>query len=157
MNRNLVLQTPTDTRRFGRILGELCESGDIICMSGELGSGKTTMTQAIAEGAGVDPQEYVCSPSFAILHEYRGAIPIYHMDFYRLSGSDEVAELGLDEYFYRPGLTIIEWCEKALELVPEKRLCLELTIGAGQKRCLTLASSALRWCENIERLLDAVR
>ncbi len=109
--------------RLAVLLGSLCRAGDIVCLEGELGAGKTTLTQALARGAGIDDQEYVSSPTFAYMNEYKGIIPLYHMDFYRLESSDDVLELGLDEYFYRSGITVIEWPERATEAIPETCLC----------------------------------
>ena len=85
---------------LGRLLGELALPGDVICLDGDLGAGKTTLTQAIARGLDVPNTCYVTSPSFAIFHEYPGRIPLYHMDFYRLQDSLEIVELGFEEYFY---------------------------------------------------------
>lgn len=132
--QTIVLKTLADTLAFGRLLGQLAQPGDVICLDGDLGAGKTTLTQAIAAGLEVPPEEYVTSPSFAILHEYQGRMPLYHMDFYRLSDAAEVSDLGLDEYFFLSGLTVLEWCERAENLVPASRLRLTLTIGQDESR-----------------------
>ncbi|MEJ2057385.1 MAG: tRNA (adenosine(37)-N6)-threonylcarbamoyltransferase complex ATPase subunit type 1 TsaE [Desulfofustis sp.] len=101
------------TARFGLILGSECKPGDIICLGGELGAGKTTLAQALALGIGIDKAERVNSPTFALVHEYQGEVIIYHMDFYRLGSDDDVVELGLDEYFYTDGIAMIELlCKK---------------------------------------------
>ena len=104
--------------------------GDIICLDGDLGAGKTTLTQAIAKGLEVPETCYVTSPSFAILHEYPGRMPLYHMDFYRLQDSLEIEDLGFEEYFYLSGLTVIEWSQRGEGLLPEHCLYLRLeTVG----------------------------
>lgn len=122
----LYLQNLEETRFFGGKLGELALPGDVICLDGDLGAGKTTLTQAIARGLEVPDSEYVTSPSFAVLHQYPGRIPLYHMDFYRLHDALEILDLGLDEYFSLSGLTVIEWPSRASGILPDDRL--ELTI-----------------------------
>ena len=131
--------------RLGTILGRMCIAGDIICLGGELGAGKTTLTQAIARGAGVDKREYVSSPTFAYMHEYKGVIPFYHMDFYRLGSSDDVLELGLDEFFYQAGITVIEWPERAVQVIPQTHLLLQIEIIDQQQRKITMSSPDLTW------------
>jgi len=143
--RTIVLKNLADTLAFGRFLGQSAQPGDVICLDGDLGAGKTTLTQAIAVGLEVPPQEYVTSPSFAIFHEYQGRLPLYHMDFYRLTDAAEVADLGLDEYFSLTGLTVLEWCERAEELVPPTRLRLTLTIGPDESRIVICDFGAGTW------------
>jgi tRNA threonylcarbamoyladenosine biosynthesis protein TsaE len=139
------LSTLVDTEGFGVQLGLLASPGDVICLDGELGAGKTTLTQAIAKGLQVPPSYYVSSPSFAILHEYPGRIPLYHMDFYRLTTSVEVEELGFEEYFYMSGLTVIEWSEKAAEVLPAERLALHIRIEAGSERIVRCTYVTEKW------------
>jgi len=123
---SVYLKDLTETRFFGCKLGELAIPGDVICLDGDLGAGKTTLTQAIARGLQVPDSEYVTSPSFAVLHQYPGRIPLYHMDFYRLHDASEILDLGLDEYFSLAGLTVIGWPTRATGILPDGRL--ELTI-----------------------------
>lgn len=120
------LSNLTATEKLGRILGETAVPGQVICLDGDLGSGKTTLTQAIARGLGVPDEQYVTSPTFTIMHAYEGRMAMYHMDFYRLLHGTEVFDLGFDEYFYLDGLTVIEWSSKALDMLPEERLSLEI-------------------------------
>ena len=145
-----VLSTsPESTLDIGKKLGSICEPGDVICLAGDLGAGKTTMAQAIAAGFGVDESEYVTSPTFAIMHEYRGRIPIYHMDFYRLGSSEDVMELGLEDYFHGDGLTLIEWFERARDLLPESVLVIHLNYMDESSREISLHSEFPRWREKI--------
>lgn len=127
-----------DTLKLGTLLGRLAGPGDVICLDGDLGAGKTALSQAIARGLGVPETCYVTSPSFAILHEYQGRIPMYHMDFYRLQDSGEVEDLGFDEYFYLAGLTVIEWSIRAVDLLPDERLILVITQSDDLSRTVTL-------------------
>ncbi len=150
----IVLTSLAQTGRFGRLLGALCVPGDVIALGGDLGAGKTALTQAIAAGAGVDPAEYVNSPSFALLHEYHGRIPFYHMDFYRLHGADDVVALGLDEYLYRSGIAVVEWYERAESVFPGSTLFVDLDIVDAGRRFAHLRSDALSWQQRIEELTD---
>ncbi len=122
---NCIIANLEETGILGYAIGELASPGDIITLNGELGAGKTTLTQSIAAGLGVK-ERYITSPSFAILHEYQGRLPLYHFDFYRLNESGEVEEHGFSEYFYRNGLCVIEWAEIGEEFLPQKRLAITL-------------------------------
>lgn len=123
---DITLDSEEHTQGFGVFLGENASGGDVICLDGDLGAGKTTLTQAIAKGMRVDDKYYVTSPSFNVFHEYPGRIPLYHMDFYRLRGADDVIDMGLDEYFYMAGVTVIEWASKAESILPADRLSINL-------------------------------
>ncbi len=149
------LETLNRTVSFGRALGGLLKKGDLVCLDGDLGAGKTTLTQAIAQGLDVKPQYYVSSPSFNILHEYPGRETLYHMDFYRLHNSDDVIEMGLDEYFYLSGVTVIEWSSKAVDILPETRLAIFLKQSIEQSgRTAVCSYAAEYWQARIDRLAD---
>lgn len=150
--RSIVLDDLAATERFGRMLGEVALGGDILCLDGELGAGKTTLVQAIAQGLEIGGEYYVTSPSFAILHEYPGRIPLYHMDFYRLQGSGDVIDLGFEEYFYGYGLTVIEWAERAREILPEERLSLRLQGHDLERRLVAISGGGGYWQRVIARL-----
>jgi tRNA threonylcarbamoyladenosine biosynthesis protein TsaE len=128
------LESQEETSILGVELGKIALPGDVVCLDGDLGAGKTTLCQSIALGLGVPEDCYVTSPSFAILHEYAGRIPLYHMDFYRLNDAVEVADLGFEEYFYEKGITIIEWSKRAEGLMPTERLNLEIIINQDLSR-----------------------
>jgi tRNA threonylcarbamoyladenosine biosynthesis protein TsaE len=123
-----------DTERLGVAIGSISKKGDCICLKGNLGAGKTTLTQAIALGLQVPQQCYVTSPSFAVMHEYSGRIPLYHMDFYRLNDSNDILDLGLEEYFYLDGLTVIEWAERATDILPDDRVTIEIKLKNDETR-----------------------
>lgn len=141
---------------MGNILGSMAEPGDIITLAGLLGAGKTALTQAIARGLGVDPRIYVTSPTFSFLHEYQGRIPLYHMDLYRLAGEDEIESLGLPEYFYGSGLTVIEWPERLGSLMPPERLHVALAIAGETARSATLAGYGGRWQKKVAEIAAMV-
>ncbi len=130
---NMNLQTMTD---FAKLWGSKLISGDIICLDGDLGAGKTTMTQSIAEGMGI--LEYVTSPSYTIICEYSGQIPLYHMDVYRLGDEDELFELGFDEYIYGDGVCVIEWASKIENSIPKDAIRVHISVMDGGKSRLLL-------------------
>lgn len=115
---------PEETLKIGRILGSLLQPGDVVCLIGDLGSGKTVIAQGIALGQGCE--EGARSPTFALVHEYPGRCPIYHIDLYRLERPEEILELGWEEYLYGRGISVIEWAEKAEGLLPEERLTIQI-------------------------------
>lgn len=107
-----------ETEKFGLFLGENLRPGDVVCLNGDLGAGKTTLTKSIAKGLGID--DYVTSPTFTIVNEYYGKTDLYHIDTYRLDDMVDVDYLGFDEYFYSDGVTIVEWAEKIRDALPEE-------------------------------------
>lgn len=127
------------TEIFGRHLGSQARPGDIITLEGGLGAGKTTLTQFIGLGLGVPPDCYITSPTFSLLHEYPGRIPLYHLDLYRLSAAD-IFELGFEEYLYGEGLTVIEWPDRLEELMPANRLHICLAFSAETARLARLTA-----------------
>jgi tRNA threonylcarbamoyladenosine biosynthesis protein TsaE len=143
--KTILLKTLADTQTFGRLLGQVAQPGDVICLDGDLGAGKTTLTQSIALGLEVPEGEYVTSPSFAILHEYQGRMPLYHMDFYRLTDVTDVLDLGLDEYLFLSGLAVIEWCKRAGDCIPSTRLKINMTTLPDESRQLVCDLGTGTW------------
>ena len=153
---SLELSSLKRTEALGISLGKIVESGDIITLHGPLGSGKTTLTQAIGRGLGVDPRIYITSPTFSLLHEYQGRIPLYHMDLYRLAGEDEIESIGLQEYFFGNGVTVIEWPEKLGSLMPAERLDLVLVISGETSRTANLTGRSDLWQKKVAEILSMV-
>lgn len=150
MNQNsIVLSSPEETKQFGLRLGQLAQPGDVICLDGGLGAGKTTLTQAIAIGLEVPEDCYVTSPTFAILHDYTGRLALYHMDFYRLKNSAEIEDLGFEEFFYQSGLAVIEWPDKAKHLIPESRLYLMIRITGESSRIIECDFGVSDWQQRL--------
>ena len=116
------------TRAFALELAEGLEKGDLIALSGDLGTGKTAFTRYIAEGLGIT--ETVTSPTFTIIQEYRsGRLPLYHFDVYRVNDEDELFELGYEEYFYGDGVCVVEWADLIEDLLPEGALRIHIDYG----------------------------
>jgi tRNA threonylcarbamoyladenosine biosynthesis protein TsaE len=126
--------SPEETIQLGQFIGEVLKPGSVIGLCGELGTGKTHLIKGLARGLGVDERYYVTSPSFTIINEYPGRIPLNHLDLYRLENTDQMEELGYEEYFYREGVTVIEWAEKVLPLLPENRLMVEISHLSENRR-----------------------
>jgi len=115
------------TEELGETLGKLLNGGEIICMTGDLGAGKTTLSQSIAKG--LDINDYVTSPTFTIINEYYGRHPLYHFDVYRINDVDEMYDLGYEDYFYGDGITIIEWANIIEDILPKERLNIDIKRG----------------------------
>ena len=101
-----------DTIALGKALGKKLKVGSVVALVGDLGSGKTVFTKGIAQGLGVKNARYVNSPTFVIIKEYKGRVPLYHFDLYRLDHHSSFDEMNYEEYFYGPGVTVIEWADK---------------------------------------------
>jgi tRNA threonylcarbamoyladenosine biosynthesis protein TsaE len=145
-------QSPEQTQLLGSYLGELAQKADVFLLVGELGTGKTCLVQGIAHGLAI--KEYAFSPTFVILREYHGRLPLYHIDFYRLDHVEEIADLGLEEYFYGDGVCVVEWAEKGLKVVPRDNLLITLhyipAYHTGRSICLK--PQGKRYYELIEQL-----
>lgn len=114
-----------DTQKLGQKLGQNAKAGEVYTLIGDLGVGKTVLTQGIAEGLGIT--EPICSPTFTIVQVYEeGRMPFYHFDVYRIGDIEEMDEIGYEDYFYGNGLTMIEWANLIEEILPEHRK--EITI-----------------------------
>ena len=146
----LVSSSPEQTQNLGKRLGELAQAGDVFLLTGNLGSGKTCLTQGVAWGLGI--KEYAFSPSFVIIREYKGRLPLYHVDFYRLDRIEEIADLGLEDYLYGQGLCVVEWAEKGLALMPEEHLLIHLSYVSGTERTISLEPRGHRYIELLSSL-----
>jgi len=123
-----------ETIEIGSKLAKKLKKGDIVALIGQLGSGKTVLTKGIAKGLGLKDVRYVNSPSFVIIKEYKGRLPLYHFDLYRLDKSYSLDSLSYDEYFYGDGVTVIEWADKIRKLLPSKYLEVKLSVIGENKR-----------------------
>ena len=122
----LISDSREQTVEIGRRIGAFLGSGDIVALIGELGSGKTCLTQGMAKGLGVAENVPVVSPTFTLVNEYPGRIPLVHLDVYRLSGPQDLEDMGYEEYFYGGGVVVIEWAEKVREILPEKTIVVRM-------------------------------
>lgn len=107
-----------ETIEIGKALGRILNTGDIVCINGDLGTGKTVFTNGIAKSLGI--KEHITSPTFTIVNEYSGRVPFYHFDVYRISDSEEMFEIGFEEYLYGEGIVVIEWADIIKDILPEE-------------------------------------
>jgi len=131
-------------------LGKLSQPGDVFLLVGGLGAGKTCLTQGIAWG--LDIEGYAASPSFVLINQYRGRIPLYHIDLYRLDSIEEVNELGMDDYLYGNGVCVVEWAEKAWAVLPRENLTVGMSFVSDTSRSITLSPNGKRYVEMISQL-----
>lgn len=145
------LKNLEETNEFGVKLGQLLKTGDILCLNGDLGAGKTTLTKSIGIGLGV--QEYITSPTFALINQYNGRIPVYHFDVYRLENVNEIYDLGFDDYFYGKGVCIIEWADKIETMIPKDRIVIDIKNGNNiDERILKITGYGNRFNELVKEL-----
>lgn len=122
--RRIISDSPQETVRAGEELAQTLLPGDNATIFGDLGSGKTVLIKGLCRGLGV--VEEVTSPTFILIHEYSGRVPVYHFDFYRIEKPEEILELGLDEYFNGDGICLVEWADRIIEFLPKKRIEIHL-------------------------------
>ncbi|MGP1474668.1 MAG: tRNA (adenosine(37)-N6)-threonylcarbamoyltransferase complex ATPase subunit type 1 TsaE [Treponema sp.] len=120
-----ITSSPEETVALGKKIGGMLKNGDVIAMQGTLAAGKTTITKGIAAALGIE--DTITSPTFCLISEYQGKMPLYHMDVYRLNGAEDFAELGTDDMIYGNGVSIIEWSEKIMTELPRKTILLKIT------------------------------
>lgn len=145
-----------DTQELGESLGEVLESGDVVCLFGDLGAGKTSIAQGIAWGVGFPPEDYISSPTFTLINEYVGRYPIYHMDFYRLQTAEEVWDMGIEEYLFGQGIVIIEWADRVDGYLPQERLEVWLRRVNIMQREITVTGIGHHYVDLMERWVQDV-
>ena len=150
-----ISQSPEDTKNLGFVIGNYSNPGDVVLLSGDLGTGKTCLTQGIAEGMGVEG--YVRSPTFVLVTIHQGSMPLYHMDLYRMDSSAEVLELGIDEYLYGDGLSAVEWADKAIEVFPEPYLLIQLSHIDETSRTIKITPVGSRYDNMINEIQNRLQ
>ncbi len=143
-------ESEQETTRLGTALARTLPRGAVIGLCGTLGSGKTRLVQAIASACGV-PSTTVLSPTFTLCNEYTGDRPIYHLDLYRIADSDELFELGFEEYLKTDGITCIEWADRFQEMMPEAYLEITIHVADVQKRRFELRANSIDYATALEQ------
>jgi tRNA threonylcarbamoyladenosine biosynthesis protein TsaE len=144
--------SPDETRRLGRALGESLRPGGFVGLEGPLGSGKTVLIQGVARGLGFEG--YVTSPTFVIVNEYEGRLPILHVDLYRISDIRELEDIGYREIYFGEGVALVEWADRAPEFLPRDRLSVVIRIESEQERELTFTAFGDEGVATLHRLRD---
>jgi tRNA threonylcarbamoyladenosine biosynthesis protein TsaE len=133
----LISNNSAETKAIGRQLANDVDAGSVLALKGELGSGKTLFTQGLV--AGLKSDAAVTSPTFTIVHEYQGGrLPVYHFDFFRLENRESALRLGLEDYFFSDGVSVIEWADRFPELIPEQARWISFEIKSERQRIITL-------------------
>jgi tRNA threonylcarbamoyladenosine biosynthesis protein TsaE len=136
---------PDETRMLAERLGRLLRPGDVLCLVGDLGAGKTTFTQGLALGLGLPPDEPVNSPTFTLIAEHPGGrLPLYHFDVYRLADSSGLYDLAFDEYIDSDGVVVIEWADRVADALPPDRLDIVLAAATETERVLRFIPRGVR-------------
>lgn len=151
----VVTKSGDETIELGARLGKLLQPGDFIALEGELGAGKTQFAKGVAAGLDVDPATPVTSPTYTILNIYQGRMPLYHFDLYRLHGSDEVEELGFEEYFSGSGACLVEWPERLGEEMPAQVVTVAFAHAGGDLRTLSFSAAGERAAALLSELFSA--
>ncbi len=140
---DLISHSVEQTRRIASRLATLLRDGDVLLLEGQLGAGKTAFTQGIAAGLGI--HDYVNSPTFVLVNEYPGTIPLYHIDLYRLDDPRQAIDIGIEDYIGGDGVTVIEWPERGGEFMPTERLLIRLTYLSETKRTIRFSATGRRY------------
>lgn len=149
---SVITSSPEQTWQIGRELGSLLDAGDTVCLYGDLGAGKTSISYGIALGLEVRDQ-YITSPTFTFINEYQGRVPLYHIDLYRLNDPSELENIGFGEYIDSDGVTVIEWADRAEDELPEECLSVYLSAVDDHSREIGFLAEGDRYV----KLLDELR
>ncbi|MFQ5731508.1 MAG: tRNA (adenosine(37)-N6)-threonylcarbamoyltransferase complex ATPase subunit type 1 TsaE [Planctomycetaceae bacterium] len=145
-----------ETRQIGATLAAALAPGDVVALIGDLGAGKTRLVQAVAEALGVDRAD-VTSPTFVLIQEYDGRIPLYHFDTYRLNDLDEFLELGAEELFEGDGVCLVEWADRVADALPADHLRCEIAIAGEQQRILHFTATGPRSQRIVDMLVSSLQ
>lgn len=138
---SFISHSPDETERFGEQLGLLLRPGSFLALRGGLGGGKTCFTRGVVASLVPGSAHMVASPTFAIMNSYQGDVPVYHFDFYRLCGDDDIVELGFEDFFYGAGVCIVEWSERINQLMPADHIVITFDFLDEQRRGIDIAAT----------------
>jgi tRNA threonylcarbamoyladenosine biosynthesis protein TsaE len=130
---NILSKSPARTKKIGEKIGKKLKKGDVIALIGGLGAGKTVITKGIMSGMEVRSHR-ITSPTFVLMNVYKGRLPVYHFDVYRLNSINEMIDLGYEDYFYGDGVTIVEWADKIEKLLPKNCIKIKINIVGERER-----------------------
>lgn len=152
----IISRSVNDTKNIGRQIAKKLKPGDIICLFGQLGSGKTVLTKGIAKGLKIKESK-VISPSFVLIREHsKGRLPLYHFDLYRLKNSCEILALGYEEYFYDDGVSVVEWADRLKSLTPNEFLKIDLKLKSDSQRRIKFSAFGGRYKELLKKIHEDI-
>jgi tRNA threonylcarbamoyladenosine biosynthesis protein TsaE len=146
-----------DTQVLAEMLGGLLTEGIVIALIGDLGSGKTTFVQGLARGLQVPAEYYITSPTFTLINEYPGRLPLYHVDLYRIDRSEEIEDIGLYDIMRGDGVTVIEWAERILAELPKERIQIHFELTDDQCRQIKISATGSIAVPILEHIDKTVR
>jgi len=152
--KNIIYSTTSDgeTIRLGKAVGSVLFPGDVLGVVGTLGSGKTWFAKGVGLGLGVPPETVITSPSFALVNEYEGRVPFFHMDLYRLRGLEDFLAAGLEEVISEDGVALVEWAERCPQALPEQTVWVSFAIEGENERRIEISGSHPRALEILKAL-----
>ena len=148
---NVLSKSTDQTLELGEKLARHLRKGDIVCLEGDLGSGKTTLIKGIAKGLHIAPEK-VNSPTFVLMNAYHGRLPLYHFDLYRLEAIHEISSIGYEEFLYGDGVAVIEWAERLGQLTPKEYLRIELAHKGENQRLIKIFPAGTRYSQLVDSL-----
>ncbi len=151
---SVVSHSVEETRRLGEVLGRELEGGDVVALRGELGSGKTCLTQGIGLGLGVDPGVAITSPTFTLVGEYPARVALRHADFYRVEDYGRLILAGFEDLLDSEGVLVVEWPERFPEALPEERLEILMELVSASERRISLGGEGERATELARRVME---
>ncbi len=149
--------SPFETEALGAGIGSLLTPGSFLALRGDLGGGKTCLVRGIVSSVAPQSSHLVASPTYAIMNCYPGDVPVYHFDFYRLTGDDDIRELGFEEFFYGDGVCVVEWSERLTELMPDDTLILLFEYAGDDHRLITITGTGKKSDTLLEQLAERLR
>lgn len=146
MNKKIKIKSGSEkeTKELGFFLGKKSRSGFVLCLSGDLGTGKTTFVKGMAKALAIEESQ-VNSPTFVLMNIYEGKLPVYHFDLYRLGNSEEIMGIGYEEYLYGEGLAVVEWAEKLEDLTPDEYLLIHFAHKKEDERLIEIKAFGKRY------------
>ncbi len=147
----LTSQGVADTIRIGRRIGEALTAGDVLALCGCLGAGKTHLAKGIALGLGVSDERLVNSPTFVLVNEYRGRLPLFHVDAYRLKDAEQLEAVGFDEMCTAGGVVLVEWADRVTASIPAAALWIELRVRGDHERGISLRTESQALAERLNQ------
>jgi tRNA threonylcarbamoyladenosine biosynthesis protein TsaE len=148
---DIISLSANNTFNIGKTIARYLDRGDIVCLFGELGSGKTVISKGIGFGLGVETDK-VISPTFVLIRQYKGRLPVYHFDLYRINSPKDIFGLGYEEFFYDQAVSIIEWADRLKFLLPKEFLKVELFVKGEKKRLLKFSAQGRRYKSLLEKI-----